>query len=173
MQENDFKQRHDSNCITLHGLKKECDDARFHLNDKSRSNNEMQMEIAAIREQISRREAEIGAFHRDLENSFENHGTHLVLRLASAALDVRNFVLNTYFAARSHIIVYLHCKLAHWFGGTYQLFGMAHPTPELAAASWDRVLEAMPDLVANNQPHAKAFATEPLKGELEVWKTCN
>jgi hypothetical protein len=31
----------------------------------------------------------------------------------------------------------------------------------------------MPDLVANNQPHAKAFATEPLKGELEVWKTCN
>ena len=59
------------------------------------------------------------------------------------------------------------------FGGSYQLFGMAHPTPELAAASWDRVLEAMPDLVANNQPHAKAFATEPLKGELEVWKTCN
>ena len=67
----------------------------------------------------------------------------------------------------------MHCKLAHCFGGSYQLFGMAHPTLELAAASWDRVLEAMPDLVANNQPHAKAFATEPLKGELEVWKTCN
>ena len=114
-----------------------------------------------------------GAFHSDLENLFENHGTYLVLRLASAALDVRNFVLNTYFAARSHITFYLHCKLAHWFGGTYQLFGMAHPTPELAAASWDRVLEAMPDLVANNQPHAKAFASDPLKGELEVWKTYN
>ena len=72
MQENDFKQRHDSNCITLHGLKKECDDARFHLNDKSRSNNEMQMEIAAIREQISLREAEIGAFHCDIHNKVDH-----------------------------------------------------------------------------------------------------
>ena len=41
------------------------------------------------------------AFHRDLQNSFDNHWTHLVLRLASAALGVRNFVLNTYLAARS------------------------------------------------------------------------
>ena len=41
-----------------------------------------------------------GAFHLDLEHSFDNHVTLLVLRLASAALDVRNFVLNTYFAAR-------------------------------------------------------------------------
>ena len=72
MQENDFKQRHDSNCITLHGLKKECDGARIHLNDKSRSNNEMQMQIAAIREQISLREAEIGAFHRDIHNKVDH-----------------------------------------------------------------------------------------------------
>jgi hypothetical protein len=43
----------------LHGLKKECDDARFHLNDKSRANNDMQVEIAALRDQIARREAEI------------------------------------------------------------------------------------------------------------------
>lgn len=41
LQENEFKTRQDSNCITLHGLKKECDDARHHLNDKNRCNNDM------------------------------------------------------------------------------------------------------------------------------------
>lgn len=68
IQENEFKTRQDSNCITLHGLKKECDDARHLLNDKSRSNNDMQVEIAALREQISRREAEIFGFQREAQS---------------------------------------------------------------------------------------------------------
>ena len=77
------------------------------------------------------------AFHCDLQNSFDNHCTLLVLLLSSASLNVRNFVLNTYFAARSHITFYLHCKLAYRFGGSYQLFGLAHPTLKIAAASLD------------------------------------
>lgn len=52
----------------MHGLKKECDDARHHLNDKSQSNNAMQAEIAALREQISRREAEIFGYQRDCQS---------------------------------------------------------------------------------------------------------
>jgi chromosome segregation ATPase len=68
LQENEFKTRQDSNCITLHGLKKECDDARHHLNDKSQANNAMQAEIAALREQISRREAEIFGYQRDCQS---------------------------------------------------------------------------------------------------------
>jgi len=59
LQDNDFKTRHDANLITLHGLRKENDDCKYHVNEKLRSNNENQAEIAAIREQISRREAEI------------------------------------------------------------------------------------------------------------------
>ena len=35
------------------------------------------------------------AFHRDLQNSFDNHCTLLVLLLSSASLNVINFVLNT------------------------------------------------------------------------------
>lgn len=66
-QENEFKTRQDSNCINLHGLKKECDDARHHLNDKNRCNNDMQVEIGALREQISRREAEIFGYQRDCQ----------------------------------------------------------------------------------------------------------
>jgi len=66
LQENEFKTRQDSNSITLHGLKKECDDARHHLNDKSRVNNDMQVEIAALRDQIARREAEIFGYQREV-----------------------------------------------------------------------------------------------------------
>jgi hypothetical protein len=62
LQDNEFKTRSDSNSISLHGLKKECDDARFLLNDKNRSNNDIQVELAALREQIARREAEIFGF---------------------------------------------------------------------------------------------------------------
>lgn len=72
LQENEFKTRQDSNCITLHGLKKECDDARHHLNDKSRANNDMQVEIAALREQISRREAEIFGFQREAQSKSDH-----------------------------------------------------------------------------------------------------
>jgi len=52
--------------MTLHGLKKEIDDTRFMLNEKNRSNNDLQAEIASTREQISRREAEIFASQRDV-----------------------------------------------------------------------------------------------------------
>ena len=66
LQDNDFKTRHDSNMLTLQGLKKEIDDTRFLLNEKNRSNNDLQAEIASTREQISRREAEIFASQRDV-----------------------------------------------------------------------------------------------------------
>jgi septal ring factor EnvC (AmiA/AmiB activator) len=72
MQDNEFKTRHDSNCISLHGLKKECDDARFHLNDKSRANNDMQVEIAALRDQIARREAEVFQLQRDIQSKTDH-----------------------------------------------------------------------------------------------------
>lgn len=72
LQDNDFKTRHDSNLVTLQGLKKECDDARYHLNEKSRSNNDCQSEIAALREQISRREAEIFSGQRDVQQKSDH-----------------------------------------------------------------------------------------------------
>lgn len=72
LQDNDFKTRHDSNSVSLLGLKKECDDARFHLNEKSRSNNDCQSEIAALREQISRREAEIFSGQRDVQQKTDH-----------------------------------------------------------------------------------------------------
>jgi chromosome segregation ATPase len=72
LQDNDFKTRHDSNLVTLQGLKKECDDARHHLNEKSRANNDCQSEIAALREQISRREAEIFAGQRDTQQKADH-----------------------------------------------------------------------------------------------------
>lgn len=66
LQDNDFKQRHDANAGTLHMLRKEIDDTRFLLNEKNRHNNDLQGEIAATREQINRREAEIFATQRDI-----------------------------------------------------------------------------------------------------------
>ena len=72
LQENEFKTRQDSNSITLHGLKKECDDARHHLNDKSRCNNDMQVEIAALRDQIARREAEIFGYQREVQSKCDH-----------------------------------------------------------------------------------------------------
>ncbi len=52
--------------MTMMSLKKEIDDTRFLLNEKNRSNNDLSAEIAATREQISRREAEIFATQRDV-----------------------------------------------------------------------------------------------------------
>lgn len=66
LQDNDFKTRHDSNCLTLGSLKKEIDDTRYLLNEKNRCNNELTAEIANNREQISRRDAEIFATQRDV-----------------------------------------------------------------------------------------------------------
>lgn len=67
LSDNDFKTRNDSNLISLNGLKKEIDDTRFLLNEKNRHNNDLQGEIAATREQISRKEAEIFASQRDVQ----------------------------------------------------------------------------------------------------------
>ena len=52
--------------MSLSSLKKEIDDTRFLLNEKNRSNNDLQAEVASTREQISRREAEIFATQRDV-----------------------------------------------------------------------------------------------------------
>jgi len=41
LQDNDFKQRHDANAVTLHMLRKEIDDTRFLLNEKNRHNNDL------------------------------------------------------------------------------------------------------------------------------------
>lgn len=45
--------------MTLMGLKKEIDDLRFMLNEKNRSNNDLQQEISSNRDQINRKDMEI------------------------------------------------------------------------------------------------------------------
>ena len=65
MQDNDFRTKHDSNMATLHGLKKELDDLRFMLNDKNRSNGDLQDQIAALRDQINRKDMEIAGAKSD------------------------------------------------------------------------------------------------------------
>lgn len=72
LQDNDFKTRADSNMMTTMSLKKEIDDTRFLLNEKNRSNNDISAEIAATREQVSRREAEIFATQRDVAQKGDN-----------------------------------------------------------------------------------------------------
>ena len=61
--------------LTLSSLKKEIDDTRFLLNEKSRANNDLQAEIANTREQISRRDAEIFATQKDVAQKTDyGHG---------------------------------------------------------------------------------------------------
>ncbi len=48
------------------GLKKEMDDLRFLLNEKSRQNNDLQADIAAARDQINRKDMEINHIKGDL-----------------------------------------------------------------------------------------------------------
>lgn len=59
MQDNDFKHRHDANTHSIISLKKEVDDLRFLLNEKSRHNNDIHAELSHNREQINRKEADI------------------------------------------------------------------------------------------------------------------
>lgn len=68
LQDNDFKTRNDSNVCALNGLKKDIDDTRYHINDKNRSNNDLKGDIAGLREQITRREAEAFAIQRDVQS---------------------------------------------------------------------------------------------------------
>ena len=84
LQDNDFKTRVESNGITLQGLRKELEDTRFLANDKGRCNNELQAEIAATREQISRREAEIFATQRDVAQKSDSG--HALRREVDAAV---------------------------------------------------------------------------------------
>ena len=58
------------------GLKKELDDLRFLLNEKNRSNSDIQQEIAANREHINRKESEITSTQRDLAHK-SDHGYQL------------------------------------------------------------------------------------------------
>ena len=51
--------------MTGNALRKEIEDLRFLLNEKNRSNNELQAEIGAVRDQISRRESECVALGRE------------------------------------------------------------------------------------------------------------
>lgn len=66
LQDNDFKTKHDSNNTTLMGLKREMDDLRFLLNEKSRQNNDLHSDIAAARDQINRKDMEINHIKGDL-----------------------------------------------------------------------------------------------------------
>ena len=66
MQDNDYNYRHDQNSLSANSLRKEIEDLRFLLNEKNRSNNELQAEIGAVRDQISRREQECVALGREV-----------------------------------------------------------------------------------------------------------
>jgi hypothetical protein len=40
LQDNDYRNKHETNAVSVMGLKKEIDDLRFMLNEKSRLNND-------------------------------------------------------------------------------------------------------------------------------------
>lgn len=52
--------------MSIMALKKEIDDLRFMLNEKSRLNNDYQAEISSNRDQINRKEGDITSTQRDL-----------------------------------------------------------------------------------------------------------
>lgn len=52
--------------MNILALKKEIDDLRFLLNEKSRVNNDYSAEIASNRDSINRKEADITTTQRDL-----------------------------------------------------------------------------------------------------------
>ena len=66
LQDNDHRAKHESNSISIMGLKKEIDDLRFMLNEKARLNNDYQADIAANRDQINRKDGDITSTQRDL-----------------------------------------------------------------------------------------------------------
>lgn len=73
--------------LTLGSLKKEIDDTRFLLNEKTRANNDLQAEIANTREQISRREADIFATQKDVAQKTD-HGHSLRKDLDNATFEL-------------------------------------------------------------------------------------
>ena len=66
MQDNDFRLRHDSNQVGIVGLKKELDDHRFLLGEKSRVVGDLTQDIGATRDQTARKEADINGLQRDV-----------------------------------------------------------------------------------------------------------
>ncbi len=66
LQDNDYRGKHEGNAMSVMTLKKEIDNLRFMLNEKSRENNDRSSEIASNREQINRKEADITGTQRDL-----------------------------------------------------------------------------------------------------------
>ena len=58
--------KHDSNQVSLVGLKKEMDDLRFLLNEKSRVVGDVQQDLGATRDQIARKEVDISGLQRDV-----------------------------------------------------------------------------------------------------------
>ena len=66
MQDNDFRMKHDSNQVAIVGLKKEMDDLRFLLNEKSRVVGDVQADLGATRDQIARKEVDISGLQRDV-----------------------------------------------------------------------------------------------------------
>jgi hypothetical protein len=59
LQDNDYRAKHEGSAVSIMGLKKEIDDLRFLLNEKSRVNGDMSQEIGSHRDQINRKEVEI------------------------------------------------------------------------------------------------------------------
>ena len=66
MQDNDFRLKHDSNQVGIVGLKKEMDDLRFLLNEKSRVVGDVTQDLGATRDQIARKEVDISGLQRDV-----------------------------------------------------------------------------------------------------------
>jgi septal ring factor EnvC (AmiA/AmiB activator) len=58
--------KHDSNQVSVIGLKKEMDDLRFLLNEKSRVVGDVQGDLGATRDQIARKEVDISGLQRDV-----------------------------------------------------------------------------------------------------------
>lgn len=64
--DNDLNYRHDQNVVAINALRKEADDLRFLISEKTRSNDEYQAEISSIRDQIARREQECVQTDREI-----------------------------------------------------------------------------------------------------------
>ena len=66
MQDNEFCMKHDANTQAIARLKKECDDLSFLLAEKGRVVADVQQDLGATRDQISRKEVDISALSRDV-----------------------------------------------------------------------------------------------------------
>jgi hypothetical protein len=58
--------KHDGNSVTVIGLKKECDDLRFLLNEKGRIVSDVLQDLGGTRDSIARKEVDISGLQRDV-----------------------------------------------------------------------------------------------------------